>query len=319
MSIVAKAPAPSRHSMTRSVPRWSPDGSQLLVEVGRRPTVLNRELKTLAELGPEDAWLNYPDWSPDGERITYSYRDVHQGRNRPHWGVFSCNPDGTDVKTLSTAGWRAQWSPDSSRIAYHIAKYEATPRVGMMDRDGGNKRVLDEDSSPGAMSWSPDSQTLVFESWGADGAKLFTVDVESGKKEPLLKEPGESDKGLAFAPDGETALFERYSSDGRRTELRLLDLDTGEDQAFLAPRRHNHDVAWSPDGSQIAFCAGNETGNFDLYLADADGSNLRQITDTPGDEFAPAWSPDGRSLAYYHYDYKGEDAKNRKSVQIKDL
>src|SRR5262249_32257346 len=55
--------------------------------------------------------------------------------------------------------------------------------------------------------------------------------------------------------------------------------------------------AWSPDGSHIAY---SERG--DLYVMDADGSNMRRLTTTPGGDYAPVWSPDGRTLAYYHDD-----------------
>lgn len=54
-----------------------------------------------------------------------------------------------------------------------------------------------------------------------------------------------------------------------------------------------YDLAWSPDGNQIAFSA-SLSGN--IYVIDADGSNLRQVTDDDGSE--PTWSPDGARIAF---------------------
>jgi len=54
---------------------------------------------------------------------------------------------------------------------------------------------------------------------------------------------------------------------------------------------------WSPDGSQIAFQS-TGTGNGDLYVMDADGSNVRQLTSTPEADQGPAWSPDGTQVAF---------------------
>jgi DNA-binding SARP family transcriptional activator/tRNA A-37 threonylcarbamoyl transferase component Bud32 len=65
---------------------------------------------------------------------------------------------------------------------------------------------------------------------------------------------------------------------------------------------HDQDVeniqpVWSPDGTKIAFAAKSNDG-YDLYVMDADGANVRRLTNDPGDELDPAWSPDGTEIAY---------------------
>jgi TolB protein len=55
---------------------------------------------------------------------------------------------------------------------------------------------------------------------------------------------------------------------------------------------------WSPDGSRIVFWATGVAGEGDIFVADADGSNLTNMTNSAAHETAPTWSPDGRSLAY---------------------
>ncbi|NJN55447.1 MAG: hypothetical protein HC804_12240 [Anaerolineae bacterium] len=55
--------------------------------------------------------------------------------------------------------------------------------------------------------------------------------------------------------------------------------------------------AWSPDNSQIAFQS-TRSGNSDVYVMNADGSNVRRLTFTDSYDGAPSWSPDGRQLVF---------------------
>src|SRR6185503_4736052 len=59
------------------------------------------------------------------------------------------------------------------------------------------------------------------------------------------------------------------------------------------PQRDEKGVAFSPDGSQIAFHVSDATGG--IFVAGATGESVRRVTDTG---FDPAWSPDGRQIAY---------------------
>ena len=55
--------------------------------------------------------------------------------------------------------------------------------------------------------------------------------------------------------------------------------------------------AWSPDGEKIAFSS-NPDGNGDIFVMDADGSNIRRLTHTPDGEQFPSWSPDGEQIVF---------------------
>lgn len=64
-----------------------------------------------------------------------------------------------------------------------------------------------------------------------------------------------------------------------------------------SPDVHNWLPAWSPDGRQLAFTS-NRDGNPELYIMDADGANVRRLTNHPGIDTTPTWSPQGRQIAF---------------------
>jgi dipeptidyl aminopeptidase/acylaminoacyl peptidase len=65
------------------------------------------------------------------------------------------------------------------------------------------------------------------------------------------------------------------------------------------PRRvvSGYDPSWSPSGAQLAYWA-KQSGNPDIYVARDDGGGVRRLTSSSDDDLAPAWSPNGRTIAY---------------------
>jgi len=65
-----------------------------------------------------------------------------------------------------------------------------------------------------------------------------------------------------------------------------------------SPITRNGAPAWSPDGKQIAFYSEVGGQPADLFVMDANGGNVRQLTKTPAAEGYPAWSPNGQAIAF---------------------
>ena len=58
-----------------------------------------------------------------------------------------------------------------------------------------------------------------------------------------------------------------------------------------------YDPAWSPDGQKIAFLS-YVNGNYEIYVMNADGSNVLRLTENNASDDSPAWSPDSKMIAF---------------------
>ena len=68
--------------------------------------------------------------------------------------------------------------------------------------------------------------------------------------------------------------------------------------AHAVAERSDRDPRFSPDGKRLAFSSRRD-GNSDLYIMNADGSDVRRVTSHSAVDGAPAWSPDGKFLAFH--------------------
>lgn len=105
----------------------------------------------------------------------------------------------------------------------------------------------------------------------------------------------------AFAPsvdaDGSRMAFVDAPQELAYNQIGVMGTD-GSDPRFLpTPGVVVDTVAISPDGSRIAF-AGEQKGSSDIYVVNADGTGLRQLTSDPATDQYPQWSPDGQTIVY---------------------
>lgn len=83
-----------------------------------------------------------------------------------------------------------------------------------------------------------------------------------------------------------------------RNHIFTLDLASGRVSQLTTGRNyHDQHPRWSPDGRRISFVS-SRAGSFDLFVMDADGTNVTRLTDHPANDYDPIWMPDGQSMIF---------------------
>ena len=99
---------------------------------------------------------------------------------------------------------------------------------------------------------------------------------------------------FAPAPEGGSATGSQVLAFSRGGNIHTIDLD-GKGQRLLL--RNAYSPSWSPDGSRLAFVS-RRSSDEELYTARADGTGIARLTRIPGPDLTPAWSSDGRRIAW---------------------
>ena len=194
----------------------------------------------------------------------------------------------------------SEWSPDGTRIAYS-SDIAGSQDIWIMDADGGNKVNVTKDAPDDTQpAWSPDGTRIAYT---ADPTKTLESSVwamnadGSGKVNLTPVILGVQDRNPAWSPDGTRIAF--VSNRDGHPDIFLMDPD-GSNVVNITNRLTNWDrePTWSPDGSQIAFMSDRVSGRFELFVMNADGTNVRQLTSDGLTKLGPAWSPDGHHIAF---------------------
>jgi TolB protein len=251
-----------------------------------------------------------------GGRIAFCSR-----RGEGDYEVYVMNADGTDKRQVTRDAFDSEgpkWSPDGTQIAFSLSTYTGHTDIRVINADGSNPRRLT--TSGGTwVAWSPDGTRIAF-SLSKPNSDVYVMDVPDGTDadNPDQQRLTKTDRNVTvgnpvWSPDG-TQIVCVVSSrpaarePGGKSTLYVLNVQEalqsgGASIADMRPLpRAGKDVndrpTWSPTGSQIVFSAVVD-GHRDLYVVNADGTDLRQLTHTPDfDEWDPAWSPDGTQIVF---------------------
>ena len=217
-----------------------------------------------------------------------------------HYDIFLIDTRGTVLNRLATDAMRKSsltWAPNGYLFAY-TSNENANLDIFKMDiRNKKSIRLTQHPERDLWPAWSPDGKWIVFVSDREGTQDIYRMDVD-GSNLIRLTDQGHS-VSPAWSPDSQLIAFD--SDREVNHSIYIMNAVGGELRQVTEDLPLWGGCAWSPDGKQIAFAAGNfGVEGVNIFTVDVDGKNLHKLTDIDNGFRAgnPAWSPDGNWIAY---------------------
>jgi Tol biopolymer transport system component len=227
--------------------------------------------------------------------------------------VFTINPDGTQVNQIGVPRGTGcpSWSPDSSKILCNVF-FENGPQPATANPDGSDFTYLNTNLPLDlfCLFWSPDGTRLLCHSEGiANPADAGLYTVRSSDAGDLVRVtttlPGGFDQRYGYSPDGSRILFAQFDSNGSGNLFSVktdgsnpIQLSPPGVSIINLPFYDDLGADWSPDGSRVTFAASKSGHVSALFVVNADGTGLRQITPSGVGAQSAQWSPNGALIAF---------------------
>ena len=191
-------------------------------------------------------------------------------------------------------------NPDGKRLVY-ISVTAGREQLFTMDADTSNAlQVTHDEADHEDPAWSPDGKKIAYVAITKSAERIYTMNPDGSGAQ-------------AISPPTVRAIHPSWSSDSRRvvyctdddlhppqkndSDIDVVDLVSGTVTRLISGGVNTY-PAWSPDMKHIAFRRMIGPMNSEVFVADGDGKNPRNITNHPAFDGWPAWSPDGKLIAF---------------------
>ena len=285
-----------------------------------RTTELNNSNKRMT---PEALWamgrIGGMAVSPDGAKVAYTVSYYSVPQNKSNTEVFVMNSDGSDNQQIThtpKGESNVVWTKDG-KLRF-LSSESGSSQIWEMNADGsGRKQLTNYDGDIEGFAFSPDESKVLFVS------QVKTVASTADKYPDLPKATGRIITDLMYKHWDEwvTTAPHPFVADFNKGLENITDILEGEPyESPMKPFGGMEQLAWSPDGKQIAYTCRKKTGleyaistNSDIFIYDLATKQTKNICpEIMGYDTNPQYSPDGQYIAWQSMEHDGyESDQNR--------
>lgn len=245
----------------------------------------------------------FPSWSMDGKQMNF----LSNRLDAAALGPSQINADGTELENLTVMSaifslassgrfdWDPAWSPDGKQMLWSsVRDLNLEQYLIPTDKEfimSNATRLTDSGARDWFGTWSPDGKA-VLRSSDESGNENVTLTTLATGAETLLGGTDWDEVRPVFSLDGKTVLYVLDENDPLLRgvmNFAVVPVEGGT-AAALGTNPFAGGPVWTPDGSQVAYMS-NESGQWQIYVMNTDGTNKRRITPDDGDYVYPVWRP----------------------------
>lgn len=191
-------------------------------------------------------------------------------------------------------------SPDGKQIVFEIT-VEGYEQIFIMKSDGTSQKQITRDAANhDSPSWSPDGARIAFASDANEHSVIYMMNVDGTNVERLTGLAADSIHPT-WSADSSKVIYcaddDLHPPKKNASEIFSVDVKTKQVATLISGGTNTY-PSWSPDGKKIAFRRMIGDMNSEVFVANSDGSDVRNLTNHPAFDGWPAWSPDGTQIAF---------------------